>query len=354
MSSPYAARHARLVGVADSPRLRAGGQLTGQTTPSARGPRARSTANTRWKRRCSDTGAWAARSTASAIRRCGRSTGETVRITIVNGELMVHDIALEKLDVKSAQILDKGASTSITFKANESDTYYCSLPGHRAAGMEGRLDVSDAPRVQSGRRAARGERTAAQSGFRDRHAGRTGRRPATRSRSSRPTTAAAGPAQTGSRARTGSAAASRGSARKGTLSSAPFRVTPSVRQLSRLRRRVRQHARRSWCSADDQRRSIYSISGTDQRAAAAGGRRPQRRTPARTSSSGWSTTRPARRRRPIIKESPWAHINFDNFRFHESKPFFLERDHAGGDHRRCRRWIPCRTPACRARRPRGR
>ncbi len=23
-----------------------------------------------------------------------------------------------------------------------------------------------------------------------------------------------------------------------------------------------------------------------------------------------------------LKESPWAHINFDNFRFHESKPYF--------------------------------
>ena len=98
-------------------------------------------------------------------------TGDTVRITIINGELMVHDIALEKLAVKSAQILDQGASTSITFKANASDTYYCSLPGHRAAGMEGRLDVSDAPRRAAGRRGAGGERTAARPGFRDRHAG---------------------------------------------------------------------------------------------------------------------------------------------------------------------------------------
>ena len=64
-------------------------------------------------------------------------TGETVRITIVNGELMVHDIALEKLGVKSPQILDKGATTSITFKATQSDTYYCSVPGHRA-GRHGR------------------------------------------------------------------------------------------------------------------------------------------------------------------------------------------------------------------------
>src|SRR5687768_15982689 len=76
-------------------------------------------------------------------------TGETVRITIVNGELMVHDIVLEKLNVRSTQILDKGATASITFKAEASDTYFCSLPGHRIAGMEGRLEVSDAARTSS-------------------------------------------------------------------------------------------------------------------------------------------------------------------------------------------------------------
>src|SRR5688500_15648101 len=75
-------------------------------------------------------------------------TGETVRITIVNGELMVHDIVLEKLGVKSQQIVDKGATTSITFKAAESDTYFCSVPGHRQAGMVGRLEVSDEPRAK--------------------------------------------------------------------------------------------------------------------------------------------------------------------------------------------------------------
>ena len=47
-------------------------------------------------------------------------TGETVRITIVNGELMVHDIALDKGEVKSTQILDKGATANITFKATAS------------------------------------------------------------------------------------------------------------------------------------------------------------------------------------------------------------------------------------------
>src|SRR5262245_22600691 len=75
--------------------------------------------------------------------------GETIRITIVNGELMVHDIALETLNLKSPQILDKAATTSITFKADQSDSYYCTVPGHRLAGMEGRLDVSERPREQS-------------------------------------------------------------------------------------------------------------------------------------------------------------------------------------------------------------
>ena len=49
--------------------------------------------------------------------------GETVRITMINGETMVHDVVLDKLGLKSPQILDKGTTTSITFKASESDTY---------------------------------------------------------------------------------------------------------------------------------------------------------------------------------------------------------------------------------------
>ena len=31
-----------------------------------------------------------------------------------------------------------------------------------------------------------------------------------------------------------------------------------------------------------------------------------------------------------IKENPWAHIAFDHFRFHDAKPFFVERDRADG------------------------
>ncbi len=67
--------------------------------------------------------------------------GDRVRITITNGELMTHDIALEKLGVKSKSIQEKGASASVTFTADQSDTYFCSVPGHRAAGMVGSLEV---------------------------------------------------------------------------------------------------------------------------------------------------------------------------------------------------------------------
>jgi putative membrane-bound dehydrogenase-like protein len=67
--------------------------------------------------------------------------GDRVRIKIINGELMTHDIALEKLGLKSKVIIEKGATTSIVFTADKSDTYYCSVPGHRAAGMVGNFEV---------------------------------------------------------------------------------------------------------------------------------------------------------------------------------------------------------------------
>ncbi len=67
--------------------------------------------------------------------------GDRVRITITNGEVMTHDIAMEKLGHKSETLLEKGSSTSITFTAISDDTYFCSVPGHRAAGMEGRLEL---------------------------------------------------------------------------------------------------------------------------------------------------------------------------------------------------------------------
>ena len=63
--------------------------------------------------------------------------GERVQITIVNTETLVHDIAMEASGVKSGEILEVGETATITFIAEQSDMYYCTIPGHRTAGMEG-------------------------------------------------------------------------------------------------------------------------------------------------------------------------------------------------------------------------
>ncbi len=70
--------------------------------------------------------------------------GETVRITIINGETLAHDIVMEQMGIESETIIEEGAETSITFTAKQNDTYYCSIPGHREAGMEGRFELIDA------------------------------------------------------------------------------------------------------------------------------------------------------------------------------------------------------------------
>ena len=67
--------------------------------------------------------------------------GDRVRITITNGEIMTHDIAMEKLGIKSGTLLEEGSTTDISFWAESDDTYYCTVPGHRAAGMVGRFQI---------------------------------------------------------------------------------------------------------------------------------------------------------------------------------------------------------------------
>ncbi|NNE75974.1 MAG: dehydrogenase, partial [Pricia sp.] len=67
--------------------------------------------------------------------------GDRVRITITNGETMTHDIAMEKLGIKSGTLLEEGSTTDITFWAESNDTYYCTVPGHRAAGMVGEFKI---------------------------------------------------------------------------------------------------------------------------------------------------------------------------------------------------------------------
>src|SRR5581483_11869288 len=48
---------------------------------------------------------------------------------------------------RSPRVTGRGASTTIAFRAGKPGdyAYFCSLPGHRAAGMEGHLTVTEEP-----------------------------------------------------------------------------------------------------------------------------------------------------------------------------------------------------------------
>lgn len=71
--------------------------------------------------------------------------GAVVQINVVNGDGALHDLAIPEFDVNSDQIGGKGSATAVVFRANKSGVfeYLCTLPGHKAAGMFGKLIVGD-------------------------------------------------------------------------------------------------------------------------------------------------------------------------------------------------------------------
>ncbi|MDA9408092.1 copper-containing nitrite reductase [Bradyrhizobium sp. CCBAU 45384] len=79
------------------------------------------------------------------------SEDQVVQLTLINGEGAEHDIVFPDQDTKSPRVTGKGASTTIAFRANKSGdfTYYCSVPGHRLAGMEGQFIVTPRPSPQT-------------------------------------------------------------------------------------------------------------------------------------------------------------------------------------------------------------
>lgn len=79
--------------------------------------------------------------------------GQVVQITLINGEGAEHDIVFADQGPagSSAHIVGKGASTSIAFSASKAGDYlyYCSVPGHRLAGMEGKFLITPQPPPQT-------------------------------------------------------------------------------------------------------------------------------------------------------------------------------------------------------------
>ena len=70
--------------------------------------------------------------------------GQVIQLTLINGEGAEHDIVFPDQDTKSPRVTGKGASTTIAFRATKSGdfVYFCSVPGHRQAGMEGQFTVT--------------------------------------------------------------------------------------------------------------------------------------------------------------------------------------------------------------------
>ena len=71
--------------------------------------------------------------------------GAVVAITVVNGDGAMHDIAVPDFGAQSDQLVGEGSATTIVFRATKAGTfeYLCTIPGHKAAGMFGKLIVGD-------------------------------------------------------------------------------------------------------------------------------------------------------------------------------------------------------------------
>jgi nitrite reductase (NO-forming) len=79
--------------------------------------------------------------------------GQVVQITLINGEGAEHDIVFQDQGpaASSPHIVGRGASTNIAFVASKAGDYiyFCSIPGHQLAGMEGKFLVTPQPPAQT-------------------------------------------------------------------------------------------------------------------------------------------------------------------------------------------------------------
>ena len=79
------------------------------------------------------------------------SEGQVVELTLINGEGAEHDVTFPDQNARSPRVTGKGASTTIAFRAEKAGDYlyYCSVPGHQLAGMQGQFIVTPRPPAQT-------------------------------------------------------------------------------------------------------------------------------------------------------------------------------------------------------------
>jgi len=69
--------------------------------------------------------------------------GDVVQVSLVNNDGIEHDVVFPEFKAGTDRVNRKGASSVTVFRADKAGeyAYFCSLPGHRQAGMEGKLVV---------------------------------------------------------------------------------------------------------------------------------------------------------------------------------------------------------------------
>jgi nitrite reductase (NO-forming) len=72
--------------------------------------------------------------------------GDVVQVSLVNNDGIEHDVVFPDFNAGTDRVARKGASSVTVFRADKAGVfaYFCSLPGHRQAGMEGTLAVGGA------------------------------------------------------------------------------------------------------------------------------------------------------------------------------------------------------------------
>lgn len=69
--------------------------------------------------------------------------GDVVQITLINGQATEHDLRIDEFGAQTGSVFAVGEQKTVTFVADQDGTfsYFCGIPGHRAAGMEGKIQV---------------------------------------------------------------------------------------------------------------------------------------------------------------------------------------------------------------------
>src|SRR5512142_1373307 len=80
------------------------------------------------------------------------NVGDTLKVTLSSSDGMEHNITFPDFNASSKHVVGTGTSVTLQFAVDKggSFVYYCDLPGHRQAGMEGKFEVTGAPDNMAG------------------------------------------------------------------------------------------------------------------------------------------------------------------------------------------------------------